>query len=69
MPGTEILRIRNYIRIIATFSFRVNVQICWSESFRTKTGKTGLHNYILDLDTVKKARNELDGACDLYLFI
>ena len=31
----------------------------------TKTGKIELHNYITWLYTIKKARNELDGACDL----
>ena len=61
MPSTETVRVRNCIHVTNIFSFRVNVQICWSQNFRTNLG--------LDLDTIKKARNELDGACGLPLVL
>ena len=46
MPSTEIVQVRNCIHVTNIFSFRVNVQICWSQNFRTKAGEAGLYNYI-----------------------
>ena len=46
MPSTEIVQVRNCIHVANIFSFRVNVQICWSQNFRTKAGEVGLYNYI-----------------------
>ena len=51
------------------FSFTVSGQICKSKNFRTKNGKARLYSYINWSWYNSKARNELDGACDLPLVV
>ena len=42
--GTKLLK--SFILYQQNFHIRVNVQICYSKHFRTKTDKTELYNYI-----------------------
>ena len=62
MPCTEILRVRNCIHVTATLSKSVSLKI-----LGLKLVKRSCIIIYFDLDTIKKARNELDRACSLAL--
>ena len=69
MPSTKILQVRNYIHTTAILYFHLKLM---SKSFSLKIlglklVKLGCRIIYLGLDTNKKAKNKLDGACDLPL--
>ena len=69
MPSKEILRIRNciHITLISYFHLQlVSKSVSW-KILGLKLVKVGYIIIYLDLDTIKKARYELDGACGLPL--
>ena len=69
MPSKEILQIRNCIHITVILYFHLQ-SVFKSVSLQILGLKFVTLDYImiyLDLDTTKKARNELDGACGLPL--
>ena len=69
MPSEEILQIRNFIHITVILYFHLQ-SVFKSVSLQILGLKFVTLDYImiyLDLDTIKKARNELDGACGLPL--
>ena len=66
MPSKEILRIRNCIHITVTSYFHLQLV---SKILGLKQVKLDCIVLYLDLDTIKKARNELNGACDLPLVL
>ena len=68
MPSTEILRIRNCIhRTNIIFSFRVMSRPVNLKIVGLKLVKLDRIIIKLDPNTIKKARNERDGACGLPL--
>ena len=71
MPSKEILRIRNRIHIIVTSYF--HLQLMSKSVSRNISGlkMVKLDCIIIynDLGTIKKARNELDGACGFPLVL
>ena len=69
MPSKEILQIRNCIHITVILYFHLQLVFKFV-SLQILGLKFVTLDYImiyLDLDTIKKARNELDGACGLPL--
>ena len=71
MPNTEFLRVRNCIHIIVILYFHLGLM---SESISLKNSVLKLVKLdciiiYLNLDTIKKARNELEGACGLLLVL
>ena len=65
MPSKEILRIRSciYITVISYF----HLHLVSKSVLRLKLVKLDCIIIYLDLDTIKKAKKELDGACGLPL--
>ena len=69
MPSTEFLRVRNCFHITAIFYFHLELmpKPVSLKMLGLKQVKLDFIIIKLDLDTIKKARNELDGACGLPL--
>ena len=69
MPCTEILRVRNCIHVSATlcFHFKLMSKSVSPKILGLKLVKRSCIIIYLDLDTIKKARNEIDRACSLAL--
>ena len=71
MPSKEILRIRNciHITVISYFHLQLMFKSVSLQILGLKLVKLDCISIYLDLDTIKKARDELDGACGLPLVI
>ena len=71
MPSKEILRIRNCIHIteISYFHLQLVSKPVSRKILELKLVKLDCIIMYLDLYTIKKSRNELDGACGLPLVI
>ena len=69
MSSTEFLRVRNCFHITAIFYFHLELmpKPVSLKMLGLKLVKLDCIIIKLDLDTIKKARNELDGACGLPL--
>ena len=69
MPSTKFLRVRNCFHITAIFYFHLELmpKPVSLKMLGLKLVKLDCIIIKLDLDTIKKARNELDGACGLPL--
>ena len=67
MPSTEIVRIRNciHITVISYLPLEVMSKSVSLKVLRLKMVKLECMIIQLDLDTIKKARNKLDGACGI----
>ena len=71
MPRKEILRIRNRIHItVISYFYLQLVSKCVSQKILAlKMVKLDCIIIYIELDTIQKARNELDGVCGLPLVI
>ena len=69
MPSKEILRIRNCIHITVISYFHLQLMFISVNLHILGLKLIKLDCIYLDLDTIKKARDELDGACGLPLVI
>ena len=69
MSSTEIQRVRNYIHITVILFFHLELmpKSVSLKLFGLKLVKLDCIIMKLDLDTIKKARNKLDGLCGLAL--
>ena len=69
MPNKEILRIRNciHITVISYFHLQLVSKSVSRKILGLELVKLDSKIIYLDLDIIKKARNELDGACGLPL--
>ena len=69
MPSKEILRIRNcnHITVISYFHLHLVFKFVSLQILGLKLVELDCIIKYLDLNTIKKARNELDGACGLPL--
>ena len=71
MPSKEILRIRNciHITVLSYFHLQLVFKSVSRKILGLKLVKLDCIIIYFDLDTIKKARNELDGTCGLPLVI
>ena len=69
MPTTEIRRVKSCIHITVILCFHLEVMSKFDSqtTVRLKLVKLDCIIIELDLDTIKKASNKLDGACGLSL--
>ena len=69
MPSKEILRIRNciHVTVISYFHLQLVSKSVSRKFLGLKLVKLDCTIIYLDLDTIKKARNERDGVCGLPL--
>ena len=69
IPSKEILRIRNciHITVMSYFHLQLVSKYASRKNLGLKLVKLDCIIIHLDLDTIKKARKELDGACGLPL--
>ena len=67
MPSKESLRIKNYIHVtvLSYFHLQLVSQYVNRKILTLKLVKLDCIILYLDLNTIKKARNKLDGACGL----